>query len=187
MANVIRRTANPQGMYEYRTSVNTPAYDPGNWLINPDLAAVSGVPPMYWKVVGDTVVEMSQAEKDAVDATQPAGIDNHNLLTFKDSTRSGSYRRAEVFFFEGTGVLGNPRQTQVIAYVDSGAEGEVRVFDRSNGNVLGTLAITNTEEQALEITIASWPANSALIEVQMKRTSGSARQKVYLNGMIIVY
>ena len=34
----------------------------------PDLSAVVGVPPMYWIITGDVVSEMSQAEKDAVDA-----------------------------------------------------------------------------------------------------------------------
>ena len=54
---------------EYLTSVNEPPYvgDP-DVLIDPDITAVIGVPVKYWKRVNDTIVEMSQAEKDAVDA-----------------------------------------------------------------------------------------------------------------------
>jgi hypothetical protein len=59
---------------EYRTSVNTPSYSEDTWLINPDLSAVNGVEKKYWKIEGDpeVVVEMSQAEKDIVDAALAA-------------------------------------------------------------------------------------------------------------------
>jgi len=49
-------------------SVNTPDYPVEYWIINPDLSALTGVPKKYWKVVGDTVIEMDQSEKDDVDA-----------------------------------------------------------------------------------------------------------------------
>ena len=63
MANVINRTTK-----QYLRSVNTPDFPVEDWIINPDLSALESVPQKYWKVVGDTVVEMDQAEKDAVDA-----------------------------------------------------------------------------------------------------------------------
>ena len=63
MATVIHRTS-----VELRRSVNTPDYDPAEWIIDPDLSAVAGVDAIYWKISGDEVVEMSPAEKDAVDA-----------------------------------------------------------------------------------------------------------------------
>lgn len=51
----------------YLQSVNTPEYvDNPNALINPDLTNVSGVPIKHWKRDGDSVVEMNQAEKDAL-------------------------------------------------------------------------------------------------------------------------
>lgn len=39
------------------------------WIINPDLSAVGSVPKKYWKLTGDFITEMSQPEKDVVDAT----------------------------------------------------------------------------------------------------------------------
>ncbi len=63
MARVINKST-----FEYRRSAHTQEYDPANWLINPDLSAVVGVLQKYWKVENDAVVEMNQAEKDAVDA-----------------------------------------------------------------------------------------------------------------------
>lgn len=68
MARVIKRTPDSLGIYEYRISVHTPDYPSGTWLIDPNLTGVSGVDQKYWKVSGDSVVEMSQGEKDAVDA-----------------------------------------------------------------------------------------------------------------------
>ena len=53
---------------QYLQSVNTPDYPTVDWLINPDISAVVNVPHRYWKLVGNTVVEMTQAEKDAVEA-----------------------------------------------------------------------------------------------------------------------
>lgn len=63
MADVVNRTT-----VQYLRSVNTPDYPTGSWIINPDLSALASVPEKYWKVVGDTVVEMTAGEKAAVDA-----------------------------------------------------------------------------------------------------------------------
>ncbi|MHC4156686.1 MAG: hypothetical protein ACYST6_17455 [Planctomycetota bacterium] len=42
--------------------------DISNYISEPDLSAVVGVPRRYWAITGDTVSEMGQSEKDAVDA-----------------------------------------------------------------------------------------------------------------------
>jgi len=62
MANVVNKTT-----AEFRRSVNTPDYDPIEWIINPDLSSVKSVDKKYWKVKGDTVVEMTKEEKGLVD------------------------------------------------------------------------------------------------------------------------
>jgi len=50
----------------YLTSVNTPDYDPGTWVINPDTAPVAGVDTRYWFIdTGDVIREMTVAEKEA--------------------------------------------------------------------------------------------------------------------------
>ena len=63
MANVLNRTT-----LAYLLSVNTPDYPTESWVINPDMSAVSAVAAKYWKLTGDVVSEMSQGEKDTVDA-----------------------------------------------------------------------------------------------------------------------
>ncbi len=67
MSDVIHRTT-----LEFRKSVSTGRFDTADWIINPDLVALSGIDKKYWKVVGDTVVEMTQGEKDVVDAAELA-------------------------------------------------------------------------------------------------------------------
>jgi len=54
MANVFNRTTNV-----YLESVNTLDFPVANWIINPDVSALSAVPRRYWKASGDSVVEMS--------------------------------------------------------------------------------------------------------------------------------
>ena len=56
---------------EYIKSVNTPEYssDP-DVIVNPDISALGLVPRKHWKRVGDTIVEMTQAEKDTLVATE---------------------------------------------------------------------------------------------------------------------
>ena len=68
---------------KYLTSVNGAEYmaDPtalegavapkdNTILINPDITVVASVPVRYWKKVGTSIVEMSQAEKDAIAAAE---------------------------------------------------------------------------------------------------------------------
>ncbi|KKK74030.1 hypothetical protein LCGC14_2887850, partial [marine sediment metagenome] len=64
----------PNRVVSYRKSVNTQEAwltDP-TFLINPDLSGVAGIPRSYWKCNGSAVVEMSQAERDIVDAPATA-------------------------------------------------------------------------------------------------------------------
>ncbi len=38
--------------------------DLSDWIKNPDLSTVAGVPEKFWKLTGNTLSEMTQAEKD---------------------------------------------------------------------------------------------------------------------------
>lgn len=63
MSNVVNRETN-----QYLTEVNTPDFDPLEWIINPDLSLVKNSPQKYWKVSGESVVLMTAEEQDAVNA-----------------------------------------------------------------------------------------------------------------------
>ena len=63
MSTVVHRTTK-----EVKLNIDSYSHDPVVWIINPDLSALIGVSIEYWKIVGDIVSEMSQPEKDVVDA-----------------------------------------------------------------------------------------------------------------------
>ena len=75
MSDVIHRTNRTRGELDQELSVSTPSYSIALWIVNPDLSGLAAVPKIYWKVVGDLVVEMGQVEKDSVDA---ALLSQHN-------------------------------------------------------------------------------------------------------------
>lgn len=83
MVNVIHRTA-----LEFRERVHTPAYPEPEWKHDPDMSAVSGVPRRYWKAPSDWSpdgagpVEMTQSEKDAVDAAAQTEADDNCMAQF---------------------------------------------------------------------------------------------------------
>lgn len=66
---VINRTT-----LELRADVDGSKYDSAIWIINPDLSAVQNVPPYYWKISGDNVLEMDASEKAAQDVALGPGM-----------------------------------------------------------------------------------------------------------------
>ena len=62
MANVLSRKT-----LAYSKSVNTPEYPVAEYIHNPDMSGVEGVPQQYWKLVGDAPAGMSAPEKAVVD------------------------------------------------------------------------------------------------------------------------
>lgn len=79
MATVLNRTTK-----QLLTSANTPDHPSNDWIINPDLSSVSGVPPKYWVITGDVVSVMDAATQAIVDAT--------DLQKVKDATELESQR-----------------------------------------------------------------------------------------------
>jgi hypothetical protein len=65
MGNYVHRTTK---QYFQSVSPNELLEPLANYIEDPDLSSVVGVPNIYWIITGDVITEMSQAEKDAVDA-----------------------------------------------------------------------------------------------------------------------
>lgn len=78
MPNYVHRT---DKTYLYSVSPQDLPEAEANYIMDPDLSAVSGFPSIYWIISGDTVSLMSQAERDAVDAALAAAA----LQADKDS------------------------------------------------------------------------------------------------------
>lgn len=77
--NAIHRTT-----LEFRRSVNEPDFPEPTWKWNPDMSGVAGVAAQYWKAPADWnapgagPLEMTQGEKDAVDAAAAAALVTNN-------------------------------------------------------------------------------------------------------------
>ena len=76
MSDVLNRST-----LELLRSVNTPDYPEAQWVINPDLSPVAGVPKKYWKLVGDVLQPMSAVERAPIDAS--------DLSLLKQAARQG--------------------------------------------------------------------------------------------------
>lgn len=99
MADVLHRTT-----LELKKSVHTPDVPAAIWVINPNLTAVAGIPPAYWKInPDDSVVEMTQTEKDAVDAAE---LDTHKAIKFAEiNKRTGELIEQGFEFPAGSGAF----------------------------------------------------------------------------------
>lgn len=66
MSTVVNKTT-----FQVIPLANTPDYDPIDWLINPVFPQCAS---KYWKLVGETLEEMTQLEKDEVDYSTSATV-----------------------------------------------------------------------------------------------------------------
>jgi hypothetical protein len=94
-----------------------------DWIINPDLSSVVGIAEKYWKISGDSVLEMTSEEKAIVDAAEagatPATGENYltaeynsknQLLKetwYRDKTELGTYTvkvKEVAYTYEGNAI-----------------------------------------------------------------------------------
>jgi hypothetical protein len=91
MSNVLNRTTKV-----FLESVNTPDYAPADWIVNPDMSGVSGVPVERWVIEGDTVRAMTTAEADAallVTKAVQKGIELERQLVLLMAVRYAPHRQ----------------------------------------------------------------------------------------------
>jgi hypothetical protein len=65
MGNYVHRTTK---QYLQSVSPNDLPEPLANYIEDPDLSSVVGVPNIYWVITGDVITEMTQGQKDIVDA-----------------------------------------------------------------------------------------------------------------------
>lgn len=83
MANVLHRLEKL-----YIESVNTPDFPEEEWIINPDVSSVIGLPVKYWVVEGDTVRPMTAEEQTTYDESNKV----ININRLEDGTPSYKYK-----------------------------------------------------------------------------------------------
>ena len=78
MADVVHRTT-----HEWRQNVDDVNRFSAEWIHDADTSAVTSVPTKYWLISGDTITEMSQAEKDQVDADEATAAKDAKEVAIK--------------------------------------------------------------------------------------------------------
>lgn len=81
MATVLNRATK-----ELRHSVHSPGYDPAEWIENPDLSAVDGIPQSRWVVDGNTVRPPNESEQSAFDAADLAAAKESKINAINAKT-----------------------------------------------------------------------------------------------------
>jgi len=183
MADVIHRTT-----LQHLRRVNTPDYPFSDWIggVNVDgtnsaplnLAAVSGVAKKHWKIVGDTVAEMSQAEKDAVDAAEAVASTSAKEAAIKsevlhdplegftiDIQASGltlTVNINSIVVDDITTVAADPTNTKTVnlCYVLSGDTLAVQAFEKTTGEYAALAAGDRVVKDLGEWTV---PANGTTL------------------------
>lgn len=105
-----------------------------NLIVNPDLSAVSGQPKKYWKISGDSVLLMSQSERDAVDAAEFAAA-KQAVKNQAKALIDGATEPVVALVFEAVGTVikaefegiktGNPLVSRTLAEVKQAMKGIV--------------------------------------------------------------
>ena len=170
---------------EHLKSVNTPDYPIEDWVINPDLSSLSDIPTKYWKCEGDLVLEMTQGEKDVVDATieaEQASRRNGFIMdhAFHDNNKpyadnsSSVYKAAAIFMWPGSNIVGIPKQASTVIR-KIGNDAGIRIYDSTNDVIVAEYSVTNEDFDIVAITdLVLLPEERCLLEIHIKKVNFSS-------------
>lgn len=126
------------------------SYPTQDWVHDPDLSDIQDVDKIYWKVVGDTVVEMSQGEKDAVDQAELDSFPIEYLIQ-DDTLVDKDFRSINYKTELKSGVHYNPVFTFHTSGSHSGLLEKTEYYkDFVDANNKGTLILVVEESYTLE-------------------------------------
>lgn len=94
MSDVLNRATG-----QFLRSVNTPNFDVADWIINPDLSAVTGQPVRYWVIdppASDTVRLATGGEQSTIDADIATATSDSQKTTAKNEVDTERVVRALV-------------------------------------------------------------------------------------------
>ena len=141
---------------ERREGVNIRAFDPSEWLIEPDLSAVASVPDIYWKISGDAVVEMTGDEKIVADAAVLADMKIHVILSLKSECRDyieailpPASQRSLIALLDEARAIPYPNRK---AYIQQALDWTKQAI----GYCYGVGAVINAMETRAEVEAAAW-------------------------------
>jgi hypothetical protein len=105
-------------------------------------------------------------------------------------TTSGNYASLAHFIYGGAGTIGSITNFNVNAWMSQNGNGDVRLVDLSNGNIIAELiAVGSQLESNVQSmgTITNLPLFPTVIEVQGRRTVGPGAAKLRIGSLEIQY
>ncbi len=188
MADVVSKT-NPQA--GVLSSVNTPDYPPEDWFINPVLPPG---PSKYWKNDNGTLAEMTQPEKDVVDAAEAAALDAQQRLTYDpvvesdvSQTTNASFQTKLTFTTQNLPLGKYTLTASWKVWVPRAATGYevcvkgdamelVRQNNNTRGDTLGSFVRTFPSLSGVHVYTILWRRVSGLGEVRISDSAISIRK-----------
>jgi len=85
-----------------------------------------------------------------------------------------SFKVLAKFIYRGSNLVGIPNSIRILAWT-SATSGDIKFFDKTNGNTIVEKNITNSVEAVIDMgTLSNIPTTEAVIEIQAKKTGGGA-------------
>ena len=125
-------------------------------------------------------------------AHTPSIVSSHVLLSSliprANQYKNIAFSRVSSFIYEGRQATKAISQVAVVAYMTDGITNyTLRMIDKADGAVLFQETFTNTSETLLVIdNISNVPYNLSTLEIQVKRTGGTANQSVYIESISVL-
>ena len=95
------------------------------------------------------------------------------------------YKRCGVYGYDGITTVGRIKKITIVGYKDSGVTNySVRIFDVTNSETIVEATFDNETENVLDMGILNnIPNDSAIIEIQIKKSGGTNAQKSYVSNI----
>lgn len=131
----------------------------------------------YTKSEVDTTVSGVQ---DIAVGAKSISFSFYDASTNGHAISSNQYQAIAKFYYPGKNEVGQPKETKVIANVQSaGQTGYVQFYDYLNSNSIGIMTFTNTSPEILTFQGATCPDNETIIEIRGKVASNQQNAALY--------
>ncbi|QKF94442.1 hypothetical protein QKU48_gp0984 [Fadolivirus algeromassiliense] len=90
------------------------------------------------------------------------------------------YKRYGVYGYLGSKYIGEIKKISIVSYMDNATNYSVRIYDVTNSKIIVESVFTNKTEMMLDMgQLSNIPETASVIEIQIKKTGGTANDKVY--------
>lgn len=102
-------------------------------------------------------------------------------------TQNSTFTVLTMFNFRGTNDLATPSKVTAVLHVSgNGVAGEFRLFNPATSQTIATQSFNSLTPSRFEITSTSnWPTAPGIVEVQLRRSSGSGSSEARVSALEI--